>query len=69
MYAYIHTHAYVHIHLYIYIYTHTYTFTYAHTYTNSYAYMGGIRGTVAVRWTAAAAQQVERSILRQGHDS
>ena len=27
----------------------------------------GIRGTVVARWTAH--QQVERSILRQGHDS
>ena len=27
----------------------------------------GIRGTVVVRWTAG--QQVERAILRQGHDS
>ena len=28
---------------------------------------GGIRGTVAARWTSG--QQVERSILRQEHDS
>ena len=28
---------------------------------------GGIRGTVVARWTSG--QQVERSILRQGHDS
>ena len=28
---------------------------------------GGIRGTVVARW--AAGKQVERSILRQGHDS
>ena len=28
---------------------------------------GGIRGTVVAHWTAG--QQVERLILRQGHDS
>ena len=30
-------------------------------------YIAGIRGTVIARWTTG--RQVERSILRQGHDS
>ena len=37
------------------------------TYQLSSSGSRGIRGTVVVRWTAG--QQVERSILRQGHDT
>ena len=33
---------------------------------NLYVYLGGIRGSVVAHWTAG--QQVERSILRKGHD-
>ena len=38
-----------------------------HTIFDVESVRGGIRGTVVARWTAV--QQVERSILRQGHDS
>ena len=37
------------------------------TITETWNNMGGIRGSEVARWTAD--QQIERSILRQGHDS
>ena len=37
------------------------------SFTRSYSIVGGIRDTVVALWTAG--HKVERSILRQGHDS
>ena len=44
------------------------TDTYGGGYSRNVPTIGGIRGTVVARWTAAG-HQIERSILHLGHDS